>query len=103
VTIDYGSLITVACVVSRSENVVIERDDLGRGEVTINFPALPLRKGEYLLAAYLGCEDAIHIYDCAQITTTLHIEDSLPEPGLVKLAHHWYSSPGYNTALSLNN
>ena len=102
-TINFGTLITVACVVSRSENVIIERDEQGQGEVSINFPALPLRKGEYLLTAYLGSEDAIHIYDCAQITTTLYIEDSLPEPGLVKLPHYWHSSPGYNTTLNLSN
>ncbi len=96
VSICYGTLITVVCVVSRSENVFIERDEQGRGEVTINFPALALRKGEYLVVAYLGCEEAIHIYDSAQITTTLQIEDSLPEPGLVKLPHHWHSSAGYS-------
>ena len=95
VTLNYGTLITVACVVSRSENVLIERDEYGRGEVTITFPALPLRKGEYLVTVYLGNDDAVHIYDSAQIATTLHIEDSLPEPGLVKLPHCWHTSAGH--------
>ncbi|WP_432743294.1 FkbM family methyltransferase [Methylobacter sp. G7] len=99
VTISYGTLMTVACVVSRSENVPIERDQHGRGEVTIDFPALPLRKGEYLVAAYLGNEDAVHIYDSVQIAATLQIEDPLPEPGLVNLVHHWHTSVGHSMAL----
>lgn len=89
ITLNYGTLMTVACVVSRSENVHIERNEHGRGEVTIDFPALPLRKGEYLVAVYLGSEDAIHIYDSVQTAATLQIEDTRPEPGLVNLVHRW--------------
>lgn len=91
VTIDYGTLMTVTCVVSLSDNILIERNEYGRGEVTINFPDLALRKGEYHVAVYLGSEDAVHIYDSAQIAATLHINDPLPEPGLVILTHHWQS------------
>jgi lipopolysaccharide transport system ATP-binding protein len=101
VTIDYGTLMTVTCVVSRSDNIRIERNEYGKGEVTINFPALALRKGEYHVAVYLGSEDAVHIYDSAQIAATLHINDPLPEPGLVILAHHWQSSPGHSLPLTL--
>ncbi|MFI3157693.1 MAG: FkbM family methyltransferase [Methylococcaceae bacterium] len=99
-TIDYGTLMTVTCVVSRSENVLIERDEYGRGEVTIGFPALPLRKGEYHVAVYLACEDALHIYDSVQVAATLYIEDALPEPGLVNLAHHWNSSAGHSPQIT---
>jgi FkbM family methyltransferase len=95
VTIDYGTLITVTCVVSRFENILIERDELGRGEVTIDFPKMPLRKGEYLVAVYLACEDAIHIYDNAQAVATLQIEDTLPSPGLVTFTNHWHTSAGH--------
>ena len=90
-TINYGTLMTVAAVMSHSENVLIERNEHGRGEVTIDFPALPLRKGEFHVAVYLCSEDAIHIYDSAQAVAILHIEDSLPEPGLVKLMHRWHT------------
>ena len=99
-TIDYGTLMTVTCVVSRSENVLIERDEYGRGEVTICFPALPLRKGEYHVAVYLACEDALHIYDSVQVAATLYIEDALPEPGLVNLAHHWNTSAGHSPQIT---
>lgn len=97
-TIDYGTLMTVTCVVSRSENVVIERNEHGRGEVTIDFPALPLRKGEYHVSVYLGSEDAVHIYDNVQIAATLYIEDPRPEPGLVDLEHRWHSSANPSTS-----
>lgn len=100
VTISYGTLMTVACVVSRSEKVLIERNQHGNGEVTVDFPALPLRKGEYLVAAYLGNEDAVHIYDSVQIAATLQIEDPLPEPGLVNLVHHWRTSAGHSMAFT---
>lgn len=100
ITIDYGTLMTVTCVVSRSDNVLIERNEDGKGEVVISFPALVLRKGEYHIAAYLGCEDAVHIYDSAQIVATLHINDPLPEPGLVDLTHHWQCSAGHNKSPS---
>jgi lipopolysaccharide transport system ATP-binding protein len=95
VALNYGTLMAVTCVVSRSENVAIERDGYGRGEVTIDFPALPLRKGEYYVAVYLGNEDAVHIYDSVEAAATLYIEDPLPEPGLVKLVHHWHTSAGH--------
>ena len=101
VTIDYGTLMTVTCVVSRSDNILIERNEYGRGEVTINFPALALRKGEYHVAVYLGSDDAVHIYDSAQIAATLHINDPLPEPGLVNLTHHWQSSAGHSLSFNL--
>ena len=91
ITINYGTLMTVSSVLSRSENVLIERNEYGGGEVTIDFPALPLRKGEYHVAVYLSSEDAIHIYDSAQTAATLQIEDTLPEPGLVKIMHRWHT------------
>jgi len=95
-TIDYGTLVTVACAVSCFENIVIERDEHGRGEVTLEFPNLPLRKGEYRVAVYLASEDAIHIYDNAQDVATIKIEDTLPSPGLVNLPCRWQTSAGHN-------
>jgi lipopolysaccharide transport system ATP-binding protein len=91
ITINSGTLLTVASVLSLSEHVRIERNEHGRGEATIEFPALPLRKGEYLVAVYLCSEDALHIYDSVEAAATLHIEDPLPQPGLVTLRHHWHT------------
>lgn len=97
-TIDYGTLVTVSSVISNSENIPIERDAQGRGEVAIDFPALPLRKGDYRVSVYLGSEDALHIYDSIQAAATLRIEDPLPEPGLVNLTHRWHSFAGHSAA-----
>ena len=95
VTLDYGSLLAVTCAVSRSDGIMIERDALGRGEATLTFPRLALRKGEYLVGVYLACENALHIYDSALGVATLAVNDSLPEPGFVNLPHSWRSSPGH--------
>ena len=100
VSIDYGTLMAVTCAVSRSDKVLLERDIQGRGEVIIDFPALALRKGKYHISVYLGCEDAIHIYDNVSVVATLQIEDCLPEPGLVILAHRWQSSAGHKSTSS---
>lgn len=95
VMLDYGTLVAVTSAVSRSDGITIERDVLGRGTATLTFPRLALRKGGYRIGAYLGCENALHIYDSAPGFATLTVEDSLPEPGLVSLAHGWRSSPGH--------
>jgi len=91
ITLNYGTLITVASASSRTDKILIERNAQGKGEVIIDFPALALRKGEYHIGVHLCCEDVIHIYDTVPFAATLHIEDPLPEPGLVNLKHHWQS------------
>lgn len=100
VTLDYGTLLAVTCAVSRSDGVTIERDAAGRGEATLTFPQLALRKGEYRVGVYLGCENALYIYDIVPHSATLAVEDSLPEPGLVSLPHAWRSSPGHGNTSS---
>ncbi|MDP3875752.1 MAG: polysaccharide ABC transporter ATP-binding protein [Methylobacter sp.] len=90
-----GAHIVVACAVSLSEQITIQRDEQGRGEVQIDYPALPLRKGEYLIFAHLGCETAVYLYETVQIAT-LTIDDTRPEPGLVDLAHSWQTLAGHS-------
>jgi lipopolysaccharide transport system ATP-binding protein len=93
VALEYGTLLAVTCAVSRSDGFDIERDAAGRGTATISFPELPLRKGEYRISVYLGCENALHIYDSAPGCATLTVQDPLHEPGLVNLPHTW-TGPG---------
>jgi len=100
VTLDYGTLLAVTCAVSRSDGITIERDAAGRGEATLTFPRLALRKGEYRVGVYLGCENALHLYDTVPYCATLAVEDALPEPGLVNLPHAWRSSPGHGDTSS---
>ena len=92
VSFKQGAIIVVTCAVSRSDNIYIQRDAQGRGEVQIEYPRLPLRKGEYFIYVHLGCENALYLYDTVH-AATLTINDPLPEPGLVNLVHSWqYSS-----------
>ena len=103
VAINYGTLLTVACVVSLTENILIEVDDIGRGEVIIDFPSLPLRKGVYYVAVYLATEDAIHIYDHVDVAATLNVEDALSEPGVVSLEHQWVAMKGHSNFSKRNS
>ena len=95
ITIDLPNKMALACCVSRTDNVVLERDAQGRGSASIEFPRMPLRKGQYHIGVYLGSENAIHIYDSALVIAVLTVNDVLPEPGLVTLPHHWHSKPGH--------
>lgn len=94
VTIEVGTVIVLASVVSRTDGVVLERDAAGRGRATVHFDALPLRKGEYYVSAYLGSEDAIHIYSEAGRIAAIEVRDTHPEPGVVSLPHRWELAQG---------
>jgi len=97
VTIKQGALIDVSCAVSLTDNIRVERDGQGRGEATIDFPRLPLRKGEYWINVHLGCENAVYLYETLQVATVTII-DPLPEPGLVNFEHRWQTRAGHDTA-----
>lgn len=89
VTIDYGSLLAVTCVSSHTDEIVVSRDEIGQGTAEVVFPRVALRKGKYLIGAYLNCENALHFYDVSLGVAELDIEDDYPEPGLVALPHYW--------------
>lgn len=57
---------------TKADGLVLRRDAAGRGSATIEFPNIPLLKGEYFIGAYLLSEDGIHIYDGATNVATLH-------------------------------
>lgn len=88
VTLDYGSLLAVTCISSRTDQFLINVDRRGHGTAEVTFPKLALRKGQYFVGVYLGCENALHSYDTARVAE-LEMEDSNPEPGLVILPHRW--------------
>jgi lipopolysaccharide transport system ATP-binding protein len=97
VTIDLPLGMALTCAVARTDGIVLERDRHGRGTVSIEFPRVGLRKGEYTIGVYLGHENAIHVYDSALAIATLHVEDRLPEPGFVTLPRHWHCRPGHGS------
>lgn len=100
ITIDLPNNMALTCAVARSDGHVLERDQYGRGIATIEYPRIPLRKGEYHVGVYLGSENAIHIYDSALSIAYLSVSDLMPEPGFVTLPHHWHSRPGLRSEQS---
>ena len=95
VTIDLPNVTALTCSITRTDGVLLQRDAQGRGTARIDFPRIPLRKGQYHVGVYLGAENAVHIYDNALAIATLRVDDILPEPGLVTLPHHWHVQPGH--------
>jgi lipopolysaccharide transport system ATP-binding protein len=93
-TFEVGSVMVLSTVVSLSDGVALERDASGRGRATIRFDKLPLRKGEYFISAYLGNENAIHLYSEAIRIASLRVHDERPEPGVVDLPHSWQFQAG---------
>lgn len=94
-TFELPNTMILSSVVSRTDGVALTRDAQGRGTATIEFEAPPLRKGEYHIGAYLGSENAIHLYSEAPRICLLTVTDARPEPGLVELPHRWRVVPGH--------
>lgn len=94
-TFELANTMILSSVVSRTDKVMLERDAQGRGTATIEFGPLALRKGDYYIGAYLGNENAIHLYSEAPRIALLSVSDARPEPGLVDLPHQWRIEPGY--------
>lgn len=94
-TFELANTMILSSVVSRTDTVMLERDAQGRGTATIEFGPLPLRKGDYYIGAYLGNENAIHLYSEAPRIALLSVVDARPEPGLVDLPHQWRIESGY--------
>ena len=84
----------IASSSTQGDGLVLARDPAGRGTVTIEFPNIPLLKGEYYVGVYLLSEDSIHIYDSAANVATLHISQKTLEQGIVSLPHRWQGAAG---------
>jgi lipopolysaccharide transport system ATP-binding protein len=84
---------TIASSSTQADGLELERDESGRGTATIEFPKIPLLKGEYFIAVYLLSENGIHVYDTAPNIATLHFTQAHLEQGVVSLAHTWVSTP----------
>ncbi len=77
---------------TQSDGLELMRDASGRGTATIDFPKIPLLKGEYYLDVYLLGEEGIHSYDTGTRVATLHFTQETLELGVVSLAHQWQSA-----------
>lgn len=94
-TFELGTLLILASVSSKSDQVILQRDANGRGRAVIRFDGVPLRKGEYFISAYLGTEDAVHLYSEATRIAVLEVVDTRPEPGVFDVPHGWELSSGH--------
>jgi lipopolysaccharide transport system ATP-binding protein len=96
-TFELANSMILSTVVSRSDGVTLARDAQGRGTAIIEFESLALRKGDYHIGAYLGNEDALHLYTEAPRIAMVSVTDTRPEPGLVDLPHSWAFNAGHTT------
>jgi lipopolysaccharide transport system ATP-binding protein len=85
---------TIASSSTQSDGIEVVRDVLGRGAATLEFPNIPLLKGEYYVGAYLLSENGIHVYDAAANVATLHFTQDTLEQGVVSLPHVWNTAVG---------
>lgn len=88
----------IASSSTQSDGLELDRDPSGRGTATIEFPKIPLLKGEYFIGAHLLSEDGIHVYDSATNVATLHFSQETLEQGVVSLPHLWRSAVGAVTS-----
>jgi lipopolysaccharide transport system ATP-binding protein len=89
---------TITSSSTQSDGLELARDLAGRGAARIEFPKIPLLKGEYFIGVYLLSENGIHVYDAAANVATLHFSQETLEQGVVSLPHFWQSSSGATTA-----
>ena len=82
---------TIASSSTQADHLELVRDISGRGTATIEFPNIPLLKGEYYIGVYLLSENGIHVYDTAAQVATLHVVQDHLEQGVVSLPHRWQS------------
>lgn len=70
------------------DNVSLERDANGEGNISLSFTKIGLRKGRYYVHVLLMCENAIHIYESAQCAS-LDVTQKGSEVGIVALPREW--------------
>jgi len=74
---------------SFNDGVTLKRDSRGLSNVILEFPRLPLLKGEYLVDVYLMGENGIHIYEQVRPCGEIIVSQLGLEQGLVTLQHSW--------------
>jgi lipopolysaccharide transport system ATP-binding protein len=61
----------------------------GIGSASLNFPKLPLLKGQYSLTAFLMCERAVHVYEAVEHFATVQVSQPHLEQGIFSIPHQW--------------
>jgi lipopolysaccharide transport system ATP-binding protein len=71
------------------DGITLNRNSRGEGQVTLDFPMLPLMRGRYRLSIYLTCERMIHVYDQAVACSDFTVQQAYIEKGVAFLPHRW--------------
>ena len=71
------------------DGVSLTRGADGIGRASLNFPKLPLLKGQYSLTAFLMCERAVHVYEAVEHFATVQVSQPHLEQGLFSIPHQW--------------
>ncbi|MDM8557990.1 ATP-binding cassette domain-containing protein [Candidatus Parabeggiatoa sp. HSG14] len=82
-----GRMITSAG--TNHDGLPIKRDAQGNAKAKVNFPQLALLKGDYWITVYLLCENAIYVYDQANLPSKLKVHQQGLEVGVVSLPRQW--------------
>ncbi|MFC4161814.1 ABC transporter ATP-binding protein [Chitinimonas lacunae] len=80
---------TVCSAGNLNDQVFSPRDEDGKVRIKLEFPAIPLLKGEYTISAFLLCERGLHIYEQALDVGKLYVSQHDLEQGLVSIPHRW--------------
>lgn len=89
VTFSSEDAIGLSSTSSFHDGLVFKKTSVGNIKAVVDFPEIPLLKGEYMLSVYLACENAIHSYDNAVAIIRLTVTQESTEQGYVMLPHHW--------------
>ncbi len=84
--------IVAASSSTHNDNVAIPHSPDGFAQVSLFFPRLPLLKGHYQIDVYLGCENAIMVYDHTLAAVTFEVAQIGVEQGVTALNHRWKCS-----------
>ena len=71
------------------DGINLTRGADGIGRASLNFPKLPLLKGQYSLTAFLMCERAVHVYEAVEHFATVQVNQPHLEQGLFSIPHQW--------------
>ena len=71
------------------DGIALTRGANGIGRASLNFPKLPLLKGQYSLTAFLICERAVHVYEAVEHFATVQVSQPHLEQGLFSIPHQW--------------
>ena len=71
------------------DGINLTRGADGIGRASLNFPKLPLLKGQYTLTAFLMCERAVHVYEAVEHFATVQVSQPHLEQGLFSIPHQW--------------